>query len=107
MENTLRPVARMLLTHSRWIPVAGSVVYLVLWIVAEAGRDYLADKTVVFTLFALAIALSGFLPLVALGVVTAVPALQLVGILYPPTATTWPMYAAAGFVAVVVAFRAE
>lgn len=97
----------MLLAHSRWIPVAGSVVYLVLWIVAEAGRDYIVEKSVVFTLLAIAIALSGFFPLVSLGVLTAVPALQFVGILYPPTSTTWPMYAAAGFVALVVAFRAE
>ena len=87
------------------MPVAGGIVFLVLWIVAEAGRAEIGPKTVVFALFAVAIALSGFWPLVSFGMVTAIPVLQLLGILYPPAAQTWPMYAAAGFVALVIAFQ--
>ncbi|CAN5323281.1 hypothetical protein BH10ACT7_BH10ACT7_29240 [soil metagenome] len=107
MENTLRQAARLTLRHIRWVPVAGGIIYLVLWIVAEAGRWAIADKTIVFTLFAIAIALSGFVPLASLSLVVAIPLLQFLGLLYPPSSTTWPMYAAAGFIAVVVAFSAE
>lgn len=103
----LKPAVRLLLKHFRWIPVAGAVAYLVLWIIAETGRANLDGKTVVFALFAVAIGLSGFLPLVSLGLITAIPILQLVGILYPAAAQTWPMYEAAGFVALVVAFTGE
>ncbi|MDZ4046038.1 MAG: histidine kinase [Rhodoglobus sp.] len=107
MEKTLRRFARQLITHFTWVPVAGAVAYLVLWIIAEAGRSGIVEKTVVFALFAAAIALSGLVPVASLSIITAVPVLQLVGILYPPMATSWPMYAAAGFVAFAIAFRAE
>lgn len=107
MEKTLRRFARQLITHFTWVPVAGAAVYLVLWIVAEAGRSGILEKTVVFALFAVAIALSGLAPVASLSIITAVPILQLVGLLYPPMATSWPMYAAAGFVAFAIAFRAE
>lgn len=107
MQTKLSSAARLTLRHSRWVPVAGGVVYLVLWIVAEAGRWNIGDKTIVFTLFAIAIALSGFLPIASLSLIVAIPLLQFLGLLYPPAANTWPMYEAAGFVALVVAFRGE
>lgn len=107
MENKLRRAARLTLRHIRWVPVAGGIVYLVLWIVGEAGRWNIADKTIVFTLFAIAIALSGFVPLASLCMVVAIPLLQFAGILYPPAANSWPMYQAAGLVALVVAFSGE
>ena len=105
LETTLRRMVRLTVKYFRWLPVAGGVIFLVLWIVAEAGRWGLEGKTVVFALFAVAIALSGFWPLVSLGMVTAIPVLQLLGILYPPAAQTWPMYEAAGFIAFVIAFQ--
>lgn len=107
MENMLMRAARLTLKHSRWVPVAGAVIYLVLWIVGEAGRWALAEKTVVFVVFAIAIALSGFVPLASLSLIVAVPVLQFVGLMYPPTANSWPTYQAAGFVALVVAFSGE
>ena len=105
LETTLRRMVRLTVRYFRWLPVAGAVIFLVLWIVAEAGRYGLGGKTLVFALFAVAIALSGFWPLVSLGLVTAIPVLQLLGILYPPAAQTWPMYEAAGFIAFVIAFQ--
>ena len=107
MENLFRRTARAVLAHSQWIPVAGAAVYLVLWIVAEAGRSPQDEKNVVFALFAIAIAASGFVPITSLAFILVIPSLQLVGGLYPPMATSWPMYAAAGFVALVIAFRGE
>jgi signal transduction histidine kinase len=107
MQTRLATSLRWLLARSRWLPLPVSVIYLVSWIVGEAGRYAIVEKTVVFTLFAVAIAFSGLWPLVSLGIVTAIPVLQLGGVLYPPTSTTWPTYAAAGFVALMVAFRGE
>jgi len=91
----------------QWLAVAGGFIYFILWVVAEAGRWPLAEKGIVFLLFAIAIGVSGLWPLIALGIVTVVPVLQLLGVLYPPTAQTWPMYTAAGFVAFVIAVRGE
>lgn len=88
-----------------WLPVLGAVIYLTLWIVAEAGRYPLAANVVVFSVFAIAIALSARLPLVSLGLLVVVPVLQFVGVLYPPTANAWPVYEAAGIVALVIGFR--
>jgi len=105
LETTLRRMVRLTVRYFRWLPVAGGAIFLILWIVAEAGRSELGPKTVVFALLAIAIALSGFWPLVSLGMVTAIPVLQLLGILYPPAAQTWPMYEAAGFIAFVIAFQ--
>ena len=107
MENILRRAARTLLVHSRWIPVAGGALYFALWVLSEAGRFTSQQIVVVFVLFAIAIAVSGFFPIVSLGLITAIPLLQLLGWLYPPTATTWPVYSAAGAVGLVIAFRGE
>ncbi|MCU1411543.1 MAG: hypothetical protein JWR04_2250 [Rhodoglobus sp.] len=106
MKNTLRPLARALVRHSQWIPMAGAVVYAGLWGVAEAGRMQPGDGAVL-ALFTIAIALSGIVPLASLSVVTLVPILQLAGVLAAPTANNWPVYQAAGWVALVVAFRGE
>lgn len=106
MKNILSRPARVLLRHSQWIPMAGALVYVVLWCIGEASR--IGPGTgAVLALFAIAIALSGFVPLASLSIITAVPILQLAGVLYPPTANAWPLYQAAGWVALVVAFRGE
>lgn len=102
----LRQFARVLVAHYRWIPVAGSAVFLTLWLVGEASRID-AGGIFVLVLFSIAIALSGFLPLVSLTVITAIPVLQLLGALSPPSANNWPIYQAIGWVALVVAFGAE
>lgn len=107
MQKSLGNFARWLLARASWIPVPIAFVYLVLWIVGEAGRYAIVEKTVVFALFAVAIAFSGLWPIISLAVVTAIPVLQLSGLLYPPTSTTWAAYWAAGFVALMVAFRGE
>jgi len=105
MDTILRRIARAVLRHSRWIPVAGGAAYFLLW--ALGGGRTLTMTAVVFGLFAVAIAISGFVPSASLGILVLVPLLQLVGVLYPPGATTWPAYAAAGIVGLVIAFRGE
>jgi signal transduction histidine kinase len=106
MKKILSRAARRLLRHSQWIPVVGAVVYVVLWGIAEAGRMQPGDGAVL-ALFTIAIALSGIVPLASLSIVTVVPILQLAEVLSPPTADNWPFYQAAGWVALVVAFRGE
>ena len=88
-----------------WGPVAVAAVYCVAWGVAEAGRWF--DSTpLMLVLFAAAIGVSGRFPSVALGVVVGIPALQLIGVIDPPTANNWFMYNGVGAVAFIVAFRA-
>ena len=104
--NILRSQARALVRHSQWIPVVGAVVFVVLWGVAEASRMRPGDGAVL-ALFTIAVALAGIVPLASLSIVTLVPILQLADVLAPPTANNWPVYQAAGWVALVVAFRGE
>lgn len=95
MTSFLRRRARHLLA-----PAAG-VVYLVLWIVAEAGRADLTGHVLVVSGFAVAVGLASWMPSTALGLVTAVPLLQALHLLPRPQATTWPTYLA---IAIVVGF---
>ena len=103
MDKTFRQAARFVVKHSRWVPVVGAAVYLVLWLVGEASRLTVGGGFVL-VLFALALGIAGFVPLVSLGAIIAIPALQLLGVLYPPSANNWPIYMATGFVALVIAF---
>jgi len=107
MNKSWKRILVLAAGNVQWFALAGGVIYLVLWIVAEAGRYGILEKTVVFAIFAVAIGISGWWPLVSLGIVTAVPVLQFAGVLYPPVSQTWPMYEAAGIVAFVVAVRGE
>ena len=91
----------------RWLPVAGAALFLALWVVAEAGRWAILEKTLVFALLAIALALSERLPLWSLGLLVGVPVLQLVGLLHEPESTTWPMYLAGPIVALVVGANAS
>ncbi|MGN6199725.1 histidine kinase [Humibacter sp.] len=62
---------------ARWsrgvIPVAAAVMYLVLWIIAEAGRTPLLPKVVMFSLWAIALGLVGIAPRIALWGTVAIP----------------------------------
>jgi len=82
-------------------PVTG-VVYLVLWIVAEAGRSGLADHVVVVSALAVAIGLAAWMPSTALGLIAVVPLLQALRLLHRPTDTTWPEYLAIALVVGIV-----
>jgi signal transduction histidine kinase len=82
-------------------PATGAV-YLVLWIVAEAGRSGLAEHVVVVSAFAVAIGLASWMPSTALGLVVAVPLLQTLRLLHRPTSTTWPEYLAIAIVVGIV-----
>ncbi|WP_412160751.1 sensor histidine kinase [Curtobacterium flaccumfaciens] len=82
-------------------PAAGAV-YLVLWIVAEAGRAGLADHVVVVSAFAVAIGLAAWMPATALGLVVGIPLLQAARLLTRPTDTTWPEYLAIAIVVGIV-----
>lgn len=97
--NWLTRIPQLLL---RWLPIAGAAIFLTLWIVAEAGRASILEKSVVFALLAVAIALSERLALVSLGGLLGVQFLQLVGILHAPESTTWPMYLAGPIIGLVV-----
>ncbi|MGD8166036.1 sensor histidine kinase [Herbiconiux sp. P16] len=83
-----------------------AAVFLVLWVVAEAGRTHPVGFWVALALSALAIGISRVLPAVALGIIVGVPLLQVVGVLSPPESTTWPTYEAAVVVAFVVGLTA-
>ncbi|WP_420366582.1 response regulator [Curtobacterium sp. L3-7] len=82
-------------------PAAGAV-YLVLWIVAEAGRSGLADHVIVVSAFAVAIGLANWMPATALGMIVVVPVLQALHLLHRPTDTTWPEYLAIAIVVGIV-----
>ncbi len=92
MTSFLRRRARHLLA-----PAAGAV-YLVLWIVAEAGRSDLTGHVLVVSAFAVAIGLANWMPATALGLVVVVPLLQALHLLPGPQATTWPTYLAVAIV---------
>lgn len=85
----------------------GAVVFVVLWIVAEAGRYHGAGFYVALSAYTLAIGLSRFLPWTSLAIILLVPVLQLVGILGYPEANTWPIAGASVIVAFVVALSAQ
>ncbi|MGN8050972.1 sensor histidine kinase [Curtobacterium sp. 22159] len=93
MTSFLRRRARHLLA-----PIAGAA-YLVLWIVAEAGRGELTGHVLVVAAFAAAIGLAEWMPATSLGLVVVVPSLQALHLLARPRDTTWPEYLA---IAVVV-----
>ncbi|ROP64763.1 sensor histidine kinase [Curtobacterium sp. ZW137] len=95
MTSTLRRFRHLL------APAAGAV-YLVLWIVAEAGRSGLADHVVVVSALAVAIGLANWMPSTALGLVVVVPLLQAFRLLHRPTDTTWPEYLAIAIVVGIV-----
>jgi DNA-binding CsgD family transcriptional regulator len=102
--NWMTRIPRLL---RRWLPVAGGAVFLTLWVIAEAGRWAILEKTLVFALLAIAIALSERLPLVSLGGLLGVQVLQLVGLVHEPESTTWPMYLAGPIIALVVGANAS
>ncbi|ROS75055.1 signal transduction histidine kinase [Curtobacterium sp. PhB130] len=95
MTSTLRRFRHLL------APAAGAV-YLVLWIVAEAGRSGLADHVLVVSALAVAIGLANWMPSTALGLVVVVPLLQAFRLLHRPTDTTWPEYLAIAIVVGIV-----
>lgn len=95
MTSTIRRFRHLL------APAAGAV-YLVLWIVAEAGRSGLADHVVVVSALAVAIGLANWMPSTALGLVVVVPLLQAFRLLHRPTDTTWPEYLAIAIVVGIV-----
>lgn len=84
----------------------GAAVFLTLWMLTEISRITVGG-VLVLVLFSVAIAVSGFVPIASLALIVAIPALQLLGILYPPSPTDWPIYQAIGFVALVIGFRGE
>ncbi len=90
-----------------WVPVATGAAFVALWVVAEAGRWGLPEKSVVFALLGMTIALSERLPLVSLGGLLAVLVLQLVGVLHQAESQTWPIYIAGPIIALVVGANAS
>jgi signal transduction histidine kinase len=85
-------------------PVAATV-YFVFWVAASWGRGGVADNSVVFGLFALAIGLAWWMPSTALALVVVVPVLQLLGLAEAPGQDTWTAYVAIALVMAFVAVR--
>jgi signal transduction histidine kinase len=92
-----------------WIEPAAGVLFIALWIVGEAGRlaAHGGSFFVTVGVFGCAIALSRVLPVVALGLVAAILALNLTQVVHGLEATTWPMALAALAVAFVAAMDAS
>jgi signal transduction histidine kinase len=104
MQTTVKRVGAWIWRHLHvWVPPLAGIIYLVLWVVAEAGRD-IDTVAIVFALFAVAIGISVWRPLASLAVFVVVPTLQILGLVYPPSATSWPAYGAAAIVAFLVGF---
>jgi len=89
-----------------WFEPAVGGVFLVLWLVGEAGRGYGGSGLFVLIAIAAAMAISRVLPVVALTVVASVTLLQVVGLILPPVSTMWPVNLGVLFVAFVVAHEA-
>lgn len=93
----------------RWgrhaVAPAAATVYFVFWVAASWGRGGVADNSVVFGLFALAIGLSWWMPSTALALVVVVPVLQLLGLAEAPGQDTWTAYVAVALVMAFVAVR--
>jgi signal transduction histidine kinase len=89
-----------------WVPPAAGIVYFVLWVVAEAGRWNIVPASIWFALLAIAIGIAVWRPLASLAILVAVPALQILGVVYPPSSTSWPAYGAAAIVAFLIGFSA-
>jgi signal transduction histidine kinase len=87
-------IAQRLLRAS--IEPAVGLVYLVLWINAEAGRGVVG--IVAMILFAIAIGLSRALPYIALSLVAATLLAQAIGVIAKPSSTDWPDYLAIAIV---------
>jgi signal transduction histidine kinase len=100
--HTLSDMTTLLRRFRHLLAPATGGVYLVLWIVAEAGRSGLTEHIVVVSALAVAIGLAVWMPSTALGLVVAVPLLQAARLLHRPTSTTWPEYLAIVIVVGVV-----
>lgn len=106
MEATTRVIGRptaLLLRALRQAvaPLAGAL-YLTLWIFAESGRYRLAENIQMFSLFAVAIGLSVWIPRTAMALVLAIGFLQALNLVQPPQETTWATSAAMAYVAFFV-----
>ncbi|MDF2442344.1 MAG: hypothetical protein JWR01_547 [Subtercola sp.] len=80
-----------------------AVVFLVLWIMAEAGRIHAASFYVALAAYALAVGVARCWPRVALGILLIVPVAQALGLLERPQSTTWAIAGASILVAFVIA----
>jgi signal transduction histidine kinase len=86
-----------------WAPPIVGVVYFVTWVVTEWGRS-VGSVAIVFAMFAVAIGIAKWQPLASLAILVLVPTLQILGLVYPPSGTSWPAYGAAALVAFLVGF---
>ena len=89
-----------------WFEPAVGGVFLVLWLVGEAGRGYGGSGLYVLIAIAVAMAISRVLPVVALALVASMAVLQLFGVMQPTLSTMWPINLGVLFVVFVVAHEA-
>ena len=69
-----------------------AIVFLTLWMIAEAGRFHAAGELAALVALSVAIAVGRIWPLVSLCIVAGLLVLQLATVLPPPESTTWPVY---------------
>ncbi|RFA12458.1 hypothetical protein B7R22_15145 [Subtercola boreus] len=84
-----------------------AVVFLVLWIMAEAGRIHAVSFYLALAAYAVAIGIAREFPRIALGILLVVPLAQAAGLLERPQSTTWQIAGASILVAFVVAAHAS
>ena len=89
IPSPVRPSRAVSILRGSLEPIVG-VVFTLLWINAESGRQDVA--IVAMCVFGLAIALSRALPLVSMGLIAIVIACQAVTVLPRPGSTDWPVY---------------
>jgi signal transduction histidine kinase len=92
-----RRTAHLLRVLRQVVAPLAAALYLVLWIFAESGRWRLFENVEMFSLFAVAIGLSVWMPRTALGLVLATGFLQALNLVQPPQETTWATSAAAAY----------
>lgn len=97
----------MLHSPARWTAPLGAVVFVVLWIVGEAGRGPWPDLLWFIVPSAVMIGAAPFVPFLSLALIMLVPALQLFGVVVHPAANTWPIYLAMPVTAFLLGAVAE
>ncbi|WP_317231158.1 histidine kinase, partial [Clavibacter sp. MX14-G9D] len=90
-------------TTAHLVAPLGGAAFAALWILAEAGRAGLAGVATLAVALGAAIGLAVWMPAASLAIVVAIPVLQLAGLAPAVDSTTWPLYAAVGFVVLMVA----
>lgn len=98
-----RTTTRILVVVRQLVAPLAGALFFVLWFVAEYNRHGDHPSPELFALLAVVIALSVWMPVVAMGLAVVVGVLQLVGLVAAPNENTWPAEAAVAFAVFFIA----